>query len=83
MLGLIGSEPHQPHSIPPNWGAHSITGAQKSVPSSFSLPRESFARLNWNMKHYKSVKLGGALKQKCLYIAVTLRPFWKQDIYTW
>jgi len=27
------------------------------------------------MKHWKSVKLGDSLKEKCLYIAVNLGPF--------
>jgi len=34
-------EPYQPHSIPPNWGAHAVTGAQNSVPSPLSTPKKA------------------------------------------
>ena len=38
-------------------------------------PQRKLRSPNWNMKHQKSVKLGGPLKEKCLCITVTLVPF--------
>jgi len=70
---VIYSEPYQPHPIPSNWGGHAVTGAQNSVPSSLN-PQRNLRPSNRNMKHYKSMKLGGLLKEKCLYIAVALGP---------
>jgi len=34
------------------------------------------------MKHQKSVKLGAPLKEKCLYIAVTLEPI-ESKVFTY
>jgi len=73
----ISAEPYQPHFIPPNWGSHAATRAQNSDPSPLShqgkLQTPKFP--NWNMKHWKSVKLGDPLKEKCLYITVNLGSF--------
>jgi len=37
--------------------------------------QKNFDPPNWNMKHWKSVKLGDHLKEKHLYITVNLGPF--------
>ena len=39
---MLNSEPYQPHSIPPNWGGHAVTGSLKFSPVTTSPPRESF-----------------------------------------
>jgi len=40
-LRVAYAEPYQPDSIPPNWGAHVVTGAQYSGPSPLSSPKKA------------------------------------------
>jgi len=56
-------------------GGHVATGVQNSDPSPLSHRKRALTPPNWNMKHWKSVKSGNPLKEKCLYITVNLAPF--------
>ena len=68
------TEPHQPHSIPPNWGGHAVSGAQNAVPSPLTYPKKaSTPKLRYEVLEISEV--GGPLKEKCLHITVTFSPF--------
>jgi len=57
-----------------------VTGSQNSVPSPLS-PQRKLRPPKRNMKHYKSVKLAGTVKEKYLYITVALAPF-ESNVFT-
>jgi len=46
----------------PQLGGHAATGTQNLDPSPLSHPKKASIPPNWNMKHWKSVKLGDPLK---------------------
>ena len=64
------------HTVLPNRGAPSHRGPNIQTPDPLATQRKlrSPEFPNWNMKHWKSVKLGDPLKEKCLYITVNLGP---------
>jgi len=59
---------------PPN-GGHAVTGGPKFQSRHYLASQRKLRSPNWNMKHYKSVKLGGPLKEKCITVTLMARYF--------
>ena len=68
---------------PPSGGWARCNRSPKFSPITTYIPKESFDPPNWNMKHYKSVTLGGPFERKVLVRYSNCGPFWKQAYNYW
>ena len=76
---LLYTEPYQPHSIPPNWGGHAVTGGSGPkipVPSPLSTSEKaSIPKLKYEALEISEVR--GPFERKVHYIYFGL--LWKQS----
>jgi len=67
------AEPYQPHSIPPNWGGHAVTGGPKFQSCHHLAPQRKLRSPKLKYEVLEISEVRDPLKEKC--ITVILGPF--------
>ena len=74
------AEPYQPHSIPPNWGGHAVTGGPKFQSRNNLAPQRKLRSPKLKYEAWEISKVGAPFQRNVHYSF--FGPLWKQGIYT-